>query len=105
MGSEYGFSDIVILNAQLQTTLNISRFARTSGDAEARAFAAKLETASRNLLPRFDKGCWSLYSLGGGNASRHTTGTTSGSLASSPRRTGWAVARSVPPLAGFVLMG
>ena len=65
---EYGFSDIVILNAQLQTTLNISRFAKTSGDAEARAFAAALETASRSLLPRFDKGCWSLYSLGGGNA-------------------------------------
>ena len=66
---EYGFSDIVILNAQLQTTLNISRFAKTSGDPEARAFAATLETASRTLLPRFDKGCWSLYSLGGGNAS------------------------------------
>lgn len=66
---EYGFSDIVILNAQLQTTLNITRFAKTSGDPEARAFASSLETASRNLLPRFDKGCWSLYSLGGGKAS------------------------------------
>jgi peptidoglycan hydrolase-like protein with peptidoglycan-binding domain len=66
---EYSFSDIVILNAQLQTTLNVSRFAKTSGDATVRAFAARLETASRNLLPRFDKGCWSLYSLGGGNAS------------------------------------
>lgn len=66
---EYGFSDIVILNAQLQTTLNVSRFAETAGDADARAFAAALETASRNLLPRFDKGCWSLYSLAGGNAS------------------------------------
>ncbi|MGI8606953.1 MAG: D-glucuronyl C5-epimerase family protein [Gaiellaceae bacterium] len=66
---EYSFSDIVVLNAQLQTTLNVSRFAETSGDAEARAFAAALETATRNLLPRFDRGCWSLYSLGGGNAS------------------------------------
>jgi D-glucuronyl C5-epimerase-like protein/putative peptidoglycan binding protein len=66
---EYSFSDIVILNAQLQTTLNVSRFAETSRDAEAQAFATALRTASRNVLPRFDKGCWSLYSLGGGNAS------------------------------------
>jgi len=66
---EYSFSDIVVLNAQLQTTLNVARFAKTSGDAEATAFATALETASRNLLPRFDNGCWSLYSLGGGNAS------------------------------------
>jgi hypothetical protein len=65
---EYGFSDIVILNAQLQTTLNIARFAKTSGDAEAAAYAASLNRASRSLLPQFDKGCWSLYSLGGGNA-------------------------------------
>ena len=68
---EYGFSDIVILNAQLQTLLSLSRYAETTGDLEARAFAGDLETASRALLPRFDAGCWSLYSLGGGNASPH----------------------------------
>ena len=61
----------MILNAQLQTLLSLSRYAETTGDLEARAFAGDLETASRALLPRFDAGCWSLYSLGGGNASPH----------------------------------
>ena len=68
---EYGYSDIVILNAQLQTLLSVSRYAETTGDLEARAFVGELETASRALLPRFDTGCWSLYSLGGGNAPPH----------------------------------
>ena len=102
---EYGFSDIVILNAQLQTTLNISRFARTSGDADARAFAARLETASRNLLPRFDKGCWSLYSLGGGNACVVPPVPHQAPWPARRAGPGWALARSVSPLAGFVLMG
>jgi hypothetical protein len=66
---EYGFSDMPILNAQLQTLVSLSRYAETASDAEARTFAAGLDTAARNLLHRFDHGgCWSLYSLDGGPA-------------------------------------
>jgi hypothetical protein len=68
---EYGWSDIAILNAQLQTMLSLSDYARLSGDEEARRVADGLEAATRALLPRFDRGCWSLYSLGGAPASPH----------------------------------
>jgi peptidoglycan hydrolase-like protein with peptidoglycan-binding domain len=69
---EYGFSDIAILNAQLQSLLSLSRYAETASDEEARAFAGELESASRDLLHEFDRGgCWSLYSLDGGPAPPH----------------------------------
>jgi hypothetical protein len=68
---EYAFSDMLILNAQLQSLVSLRRYVETTGDLEARAFAGDLETASRALLARFDTGCWSLYSLGGGTASPH----------------------------------
>jgi hypothetical protein len=71
---EYAFSDMLILNAQLQSLVSLRRYVETTGDVEARAFAGELETASRALLPRFDTGCWSLYSLGGGTASPHYHG-------------------------------
>jgi hypothetical protein len=66
---EYGFSDIAILNAQLQSLISLSRYADVAGDAEAQAFAAEMDTATRNLLPSFNHGaCWSLYSLDGNPA-------------------------------------
>jgi len=69
---EYGFSDLPILNAQLQTLISLGRYAETASDAAARAFADRLATAARNLLSRFDRGgCWSLYSLDGGPAPEH----------------------------------
>jgi len=69
---EYGFSDLPILNAQLQTIVSLSRYAETAADAEAGAFAAELATAARNLLHRFDHGaCWSRYHLDGGPAPDH----------------------------------
>lgn len=68
---EYGHSDMLILNAQLQTLLSLRQYVETTGDSEARAFVTGLETASRTLLGRFDRDCWSLYSLGGGPASPH----------------------------------
>jgi hypothetical protein len=58
-----------ILNAQLQTALALARYAATTGDDEAAAFADDMRTAARTLLPQFDQGCWSLYSLDGGPAS------------------------------------
>jgi hypothetical protein len=71
---EYGFTDRAILTAQLQTLLSVADYARRSGDAPAGRLAGRLETAARSLLPRFDAGCWSLYSLGGHKASRHYQG-------------------------------
>ncbi len=68
---EYSWSPMLILNAQLQSYLLVSDYARRSGSSAAAALAGKLETAARRLLPRFDMGCWSRYSLGGRPASAH----------------------------------
>jgi hypothetical protein len=65
---EYGFSDMPILNAQLQSAISLQRYAETASDDEAAAFAGEMRTAAMALLPRFDRGCWSKYSLDG-NAS------------------------------------
>jgi hypothetical protein len=68
---EYSFSTNLILNAQLQTLVSLLEYVEMSGDDEARAFVAALDTATRTLLPRFDTGCWSLYLLGGSSAPLH----------------------------------
>jgi peptidoglycan hydrolase-like protein with peptidoglycan-binding domain len=68
---EYSWSPMLILNAQLQTYLLVSDYARRSGSAPARTLAGQLETAAHRLLPQFDMGCWSRYSLGGAPASPH----------------------------------
>ena len=57
-----------ILNAQLQSALSLQRYADTASDAEAAAFAGQMLAAALNLLPRFDRGCWSEYSLDGNAA-------------------------------------
>lgn len=56
---EYSFSDIAVLNAQLQSLVSISEYARLTGDTRATAFTRKLDIASRALLPGLDTGCWS----------------------------------------------
>jgi D-glucuronyl C5-epimerase-like protein len=68
---ELGFSTTLILNAQLQSLVSLLEYAEISGNAEADALVAEFETATRALLPRFDTGCWSLYSLGRWPASLH----------------------------------
>lgn len=65
---EYSFSDIAILNAQLQSIVSLSRYAEITADREAEAFVARLMRAAAGLLPQFDTGCWSRYSLGGSPA-------------------------------------
>jgi peptidoglycan hydrolase-like protein with peptidoglycan-binding domain len=66
---EYSQGDMAILNAQLQSLLSISDYAEITGDAAAVDVAASMATAARALLPRFDTGCWSRYSLDGSDAS------------------------------------
>jgi peptidoglycan hydrolase-like protein with peptidoglycan-binding domain len=68
---EYSQSDMAILNAQLQSLASISDYAEITGDANAQAVTARMVTATRALLPRFDTGCWSRYSLDGAFASLH----------------------------------
>lgn len=68
---EYGFSDMAILNAQLQSLVSLYEYVKISGDTAAQAGVAKLAAATKALLPQFDTGCWSRYSLGGSPASLH----------------------------------
>ena len=68
---EYGFSDIAILNAQLQSLVSLDSFAGLNDPPEVRRTVARLDIASRALLARFDTGCWSRYSLDGTDASLH----------------------------------
>lgn len=68
---EYSFSSNLILNAQLQTLVSLLEYVEISGNAEAGAVVAQLDTATRALLPRFDTGCWSLYLLDGSPAPLH----------------------------------
>ncbi|MGH3113322.1 MAG: D-glucuronyl C5-epimerase family protein, partial [Gaiellaceae bacterium] len=58
-----------ILNAQLQSIVSLLEYVETTDDPGARAFTERMLTATRELLPRFDTGCWSLYSLNGVDAS------------------------------------
>jgi hypothetical protein len=61
----YGFSGLVVLNAQLQSVLSIANYARTVDDVAALGFADTLEDSARALYPRaFDTGYWSNYSPG-----------------------------------------
>jgi D-glucuronyl C5-epimerase C-terminus len=61
----YGFSSLVVLNAQLQTVLSLQSYAHSSGNATAGALATRMQTSAAEMLPRFDTGYWSDYSLAG----------------------------------------
>ena len=61
----YGYSGVVVLNAQLQAALSIGHYARLVDDDRARRLARELRRTAKALLPRFDTGSWSKYSLGG----------------------------------------
>jgi hypothetical protein len=61
----YGYSELAVLNAQLQATLSISDYARLAHDPRAKRLALSMRGATLVLLPRFDTGSWSRYSLGG----------------------------------------
>jgi D-glucuronyl C5-epimerase C-terminus/Putative peptidoglycan binding domain len=66
---EYSYSDMAVLNAQLQSIISLAEYARLTDDAQAKQYVASLSTATRTLLPQFDTGCWSRYSFGGSPAS------------------------------------
>jgi hypothetical protein len=68
---EYGFSDMPILNAQLQSLVSLHEYVDTTRDLDAATTVERMTVATKALLAQFDTGCWSLYSLGGSSASLH----------------------------------
>ncbi len=67
----YSFSPLAVLNAQLQTLVSVGEYATAAGDPTAQAFATRLQGATTGLIRSFDTGYWSLYSLGGAEATLH----------------------------------
>ncbi len=61
----YSFDDAPVLNAQLQSVISIGDYAQISGNTGAAGLAAEMQAAAEALLPKFDTGYWSLYSLAG----------------------------------------
>ena len=68
---EYSWSDIAILNAQLQSIVSLGQYAGGAHDARAAAFVTSLARAARAELPALDTGSWSRYSIGGADATQH----------------------------------
>jgi hypothetical protein len=65
----YSFDGEVVLNAQLQAIVSLLDYSDATGDPNAAALADSMSVAAEALLPRFDTGYWSLYELGGAEAS------------------------------------
>jgi D-glucuronyl C5-epimerase C-terminus/PASTA domain len=68
---EYGFTQQVILNSQLQSLLSLRSYARLVATPQATRLVRSLYRATVRLLPSFDLGCHSLYQLGGPVADQH----------------------------------
>jgi D-glucuronyl C5-epimerase C-terminus len=64
----YNFDRTPVLNAQLQAAISIGDYASISGNTAAAATATRMIDAAQTLLPKFDTGYWSLYSLHGGES-------------------------------------
>ena len=60
----YSFSDLAVLNAQLQSVVSLEDYSLTLEDPAGQALAGQLRAAAAALLPRFDTGAWTLYALG-----------------------------------------
>jgi hypothetical protein len=65
---EYDFTDMAILNAQLQSLVSLDGYAALTDAPDVLRAVERLDVAARALLPQFDTGCWSRYSLGGNDA-------------------------------------
>ena len=61
----YSFDGAPVLNAQLQTIVSLQDYAQITNDTNAAGLAAQLQSTAEALLPQFDTGYWSLYSLKG----------------------------------------
>jgi hypothetical protein len=59
----YSKSSEVVLNAQLQTAISLADYAQATGDDGAASLSNQLLATARTMLPDFDTGHWSRYSL------------------------------------------
>jgi hypothetical protein len=59
----YSKSSELVLNAQLQSAISIADYGQLAGDASATDYANRLLAAAKAMLPQFDTGHWSRYSL------------------------------------------
>jgi hypothetical protein len=59
----YSFSRAVVLNAQLQSAISLSDYAKATSDTGATTLAASLQNAAARALPQFSNGFWSYYQL------------------------------------------
>jgi D-glucuronyl C5-epimerase-like protein len=60
----YSFSGLVVLNAHLQAALSLGDYAEILADPDAAALAARMRETAAAMIPRFDTGYWTHYSLG-----------------------------------------
>jgi hypothetical protein len=60
----YSFSGLVVLNAHLQAALSLGDYAEISADPDAAALALRMRETAAAMIPRFDTGYWTHYSLG-----------------------------------------
>jgi D-glucuronyl C5-epimerase-like protein len=60
----YSFSRLIVLNAHLQAALSLGDYAEIAGDPAAKALAARMRATAVVMIPRFDTGYWTRYSLG-----------------------------------------
>ena len=59
----YSFQSLRVLNAQLQAVISLQSYATTAEDPAAAALAARMQRAAAAMLPSFDTGYWTYYSL------------------------------------------
>lgn len=59
----YAFNRAPVLNAQLQSVVSLQSYAADADDPDAAALATRMEHAAAAMLPRFDTGYWTYYSL------------------------------------------
>ena len=59
----YSFSQLAVLNADLQSTISLQAYAQAAGDASAQSLATRMQNKVAAMLPRFDTGYWSYYAL------------------------------------------
>ena len=59
----YSKSSELVLNAQLQSAISLADYGELAGDTAASAYANRLLAAAEAMLPAFDTGHWSRYSL------------------------------------------
>ena len=59
----YSQSSEVVLNAQLQSAISVADYGELAQDSAASDYAGRLLAAAKAMLPAFDSGHWSRYSL------------------------------------------